>query len=102
MLWDADPRGPEGVSRMALRVPMALLAVLLLGYAVQAAETAILTLSCDGTDTIVDWHPDNKPFDNKPDRVANMGLAVNFPEGTVSGFEYVARIVPVTIGEVRV
>jgi hypothetical protein len=36
---------------MALRVPMVLLAVLLLGYGVQAAETAVLTLSCDGTVT---------------------------------------------------
>jgi hypothetical protein len=52
---------------------MVLLAVLLPGYGVQAAETAVLTLSCDGT-------------------VTRMGLLVNLPKGTVTGFAHVARM----------
>jgi hypothetical protein len=71
---------------MALRVPMVLLAVLLSGYGVQAAETAVLTLSCDGTVTnAFDF------IDKKPRPVTNMGLLVNLPKGTVTGFAYGAR-----------
>ena len=70
---------------MALRVPMVLLAVLLPGYGVQAAETAVLTLSCDGTVTRL-------TDDDKTERIANWGLLVNLPEHTVSGFAHVARI----------
>jgi hypothetical protein len=63
---------------------MVLLAVLLLGYGVQAAETAVLTLSCDGTVTrMID-------FSDRP--VTNMGLLVNLPKGTVTGFARVARM----------
>jgi hypothetical protein len=72
---------------MALRVPMVLLAVLLPGYGVQAAETAVLTLSCDGTVTRLEV-----TGDYKPERVANMGLLVNLPEGTITGFVHAARI----------
>jgi hypothetical protein len=79
---------------MALRVPMVLLAVLPPGYGVQAAETAVLTLSCDGTVTRLSLDSD------KPERVASMGLLVNLPEGTVSGFAHVARVD--MIGEVYV
>jgi hypothetical protein len=66
---------------------MVLLAVLLPGYGVQAAETAVLTLSCDGTATLL-----NLDRDNKPERIANMGLLVNLPEGTITGFPHVARV----------
>jgi hypothetical protein len=64
---------------------MVLLAVLLPGYGVQAAETAVLTLSCDGTVTRL-------TDDNKTERIANWGLLVNLPEGTVTGFAHVARV----------
>jgi hypothetical protein len=74
---------------------MVLLAVLLPGYGVQAAETAVLTLSCDGTVTRL-----TLDGDDKPERVANMGLVANFPEGTITGFMYVARIG--NVGEVQV
>lgn len=70
---------------MALRVPMVLLAVLLPGYGVQAAETAVLTLSCDGT--VTRW----LYFGDKPQPVTNMGLLVNLPKGTVTGFAHGAR-----------
>ena len=61
---------------------MVLLAVPLLGYGVQAAETAVLTLSCDGTVSgAIDL------FKARP--VTNMGLLVNLPEGTVTGFAHV-------------
>jgi hypothetical protein len=60
----------------------ALLALLLSG-----AEAAILTLSCDGTVTNLVWHGDHKPVP-----VTNMGLVVNLPEGTVTGFAFPARI----------
>jgi hypothetical protein len=71
---------------MALRLPIALLAVLLPGYGVQAAETAVLTLSCDGTVTrMID-------FNDKPRPVTNMGLLVDLPKGTVTGFAHVARM----------
>jgi hypothetical protein len=46
---------------------MVLLAVLLPGYGVQAAETAVLTLSCDGTVTRL-----TLDGDDKPERVANI------------------------------
>ena len=71
---------------MALRVPMVLLAVLLPGYGVQAAETAVLTLSCDGTVTRIT--DDDKTRAPSP----TWGLLVNLPERTVSGFAHVARI----------
>jgi hypothetical protein len=74
---------------------MVLLAVLLPGYGVQAAETAVLTLSCDGTVTRL-----KVTGDDKPERVINMGLLVNLPEGTITGFQYVARVT--IIGEVYV
>jgi hypothetical protein len=73
---------------------MVLLAVLLPEYGVQA-ETAVLTLSCDGTATSL-----SLDGDNKPERVANMGLLLNFPESTVTGFAHVARVD--MIGEVYV
>jgi hypothetical protein len=74
---------------------MVLLAVLLPGYGVQAAETAVLTLSCDGTVTRLSLNNSDKP-----ERVANWGLLVNLPERTVSGFAHVARVD--MIGEVYV
>jgi hypothetical protein len=77
---------------MALRVPMVLLAVLLSGCGAQAAETAVLTLSCGGTVNVIG--------DDKPERVTNMGLLVNLPEGTITGFAHVARVT--IIGEVDV
>ncbi len=65
---------------------MALLALLLPGHGVQAAEAAILTLSCSGTTTSLIG------VDNKPEPVANMGLEVNLTERTVTGFVVPARI----------
>jgi hypothetical protein len=53
------------------------LALLLPGYGMQAAETAVLTLSCDGTVT-------NMGSDNKPEPVTKMGLLVNLPESVVT------------------
>jgi hypothetical protein len=53
---------------------MMVLALLLLGHGVQAAETVILTLSCDGTATNM-----MSNSDNKPEPITKMGLLVNFP-----------------------
>ena len=69
---------------------MALLALLLLGHAVQGDETGILTLSCDGGVTSLLRNRDNS--DNKPEPVTKMGLVVNFDERTVTGFAFPARI----------
>jgi hypothetical protein len=74
---------------------MAVLAVLLPAYVAEAAETAVLTLSCNGAVTRL-----SLDGNDKPERVANMGLVVNLPEGTVTGFEYVAGVT--IIGEVYV
>jgi hypothetical protein len=65
---------------------MMVLALLLLGHGVQAAETVILTLSCDGTATNM-----MSNSDNKPEPITKMGLLVNFPERTVTGFTYPAH-----------
>jgi hypothetical protein len=72
---------------MALRVPTVLLAVLLPGYG-QAAETetAVLTLSCDGTQYF------NKREGNKTWPITKMGLHVNLSGRTITGFTIDARI----------
>jgi hypothetical protein len=51
-----------------------------------AAETAALTLSCDGTTTNIMADSD------KPESITKMGLLVNLREGSVLGFAYPARI----------
>ena len=53
----------------------------------QAAETTLITLSCDGKKT------DAKASDAKPEAIQKMGVIVNFADRTVSGFAgIVARI----------
>jgi hypothetical protein len=69
---------------------IALLTILLLGHAVQGAETRILNLSCEGRVTNLLRNRDNS--DNPPEPVTKMGLVVNFDEHTVTGFAFPARI----------
>ena len=59
---------------------MALLLLLLARSNAQAAETTVITLSCDGTIT------DARARDAKPEPVNKMGLILNLVEQTVSGF----------------
>jgi hypothetical protein len=75
---------------MALRVPMVLLAVLLPGYGQAAAETetAVLTLSCDGTH----FYMGREGVGSKTWPITNMGLHVNLSERTITGFIVDARI----------
>jgi hypothetical protein len=76
-------RGDQTRMSSVIRItPIALLALLLPG-----AEAAILTLSCDGTVTNMMWNSDNRP-----EPITKMGLLVNLPERTVTGFAYPARI----------
>jgi hypothetical protein len=67
-----------------------LLALLLPGHGVQAAETGILTLSCNGKVTSLLRNRDNS--DNKPEPVTKKGLVVNLAERTVTGFLFPAHI----------
>jgi hypothetical protein len=56
----------------------------------QAAETTVITLTCDGKKT------DAKASDAKPEPVEKLGLVVNLGERTVSGFAGItARIAKV-------
>jgi hypothetical protein len=56
----------------------------------QAAETTVITLTCDGKKT------DAKASEAKPEPVEKIGLVVNLGERTVSGFAgIVARIAKV-------
>jgi hypothetical protein len=61
--------------------------IALLALQLPGAETAILTLPCDGTMTNLAW-----PSDHKPEPVTSMGLVVNLYESTVTGFAFPARI----------
>jgi hypothetical protein len=65
---------------------MALLGTLLVGRYAQAAESPVITLSCDGTIT------DTRASDAKPESINKMGLVVNLAEHTVSFAGYVVRI----------
>ena len=62
-----------------------LLALAAMRYA-QAAETTVITLSCDGTVR------DNRASDGKRDPINNMGLVANLAEQTVSFSSYVIHI----------
>jgi hypothetical protein len=61
----------------------------------QAAETTVITLTCDGKKT------DAKASDAKPEPVEKLGLVVNLGERTVSGFAgIVARIAKVDAAQI--
>jgi hypothetical protein len=62
-----------------------LLALAAMRYA-QAAETTVITLSCDGTVR------DNRASDGKREPINNLGLVANLAEQTVSFSSYVLHI----------
>jgi hypothetical protein len=62
-----------------MRVALIIGAALIAGIA-QAAETTIITLSCDGTIT------DARGSEAKPEPISKMGMVVNLATQTVAGF----------------
>ena len=70
--------------RVAIGAASALLALLLPGYDMQAAETetVVITLSCEGKLTT---HDSTSGRDHEPEPITKMGLLVNLRERTVIG-----------------